>query len=115
MNNGQKGEIDDDKIEMKTSSDIINKLVKQGYTESFKVSANGLCSQSTDKWYQPGDIKIINFFRFEGESDPADNSILYVIETSDNLKGTLMDAYGSYADRQVTDFIAQVEEINKKG
>jgi hypothetical protein len=52
--------------------------------------------------------------RFEGASDPADNTILYVIETNDGIKGTLVDAYGSYADPKVTTFMEEVAEINKK-
>jgi len=56
----------------------------------------------------------VNFYRFEGSSDPADNSILFAIETSDGKHGTLVDAFGPYADTKVTSFIQQVEEINKK-
>jgi len=77
------------------------------------MSRQGLCS-SRNKVYAPGDVKVIDFFRFEGQSDPADNAILYVIETSDGVKGTLIDAYGTYADEHINKFMAEVEEINKK-
>ena len=56
----------------------------------------------------------MNFFRFEGESDPDDNAILYVIETNDGTKGTLIDAYGVYNDAKVTQFMKEVESIHKK-
>ena len=59
-------------------------------------------------------MHVVDFMRFEGASDPADNTILYVIETTDGVKGTLIDAYGSYADAKVTSFMQEVEEINKK-
>ena len=39
---------------------------------------------------------------------------LYVIETDDGTKGTLVDAYGTYADAQVHKFMQQVEGIQKK-
>ncbi len=100
--------------EMKTLADCLNKVVLQGYTDSFKVIKQGLRSTTNENVYQPEDISIKNFYRFEGESDPADNSILYVIETSDGTKGTLVDAYGAYADELVNKFIKEVEEINKK-
>jgi hypothetical protein len=100
--------------EMNSSVEIMNKVAKEGYIEQFKVTVQGLQSQSKDKYYKPQEVTVVNFYRFEGESDPGDNTILYVIETNDGLKGTLYDAYGSYADKAVADFMTQVEEITKK-
>ncbi len=100
--------------DMKTLADCLNKMVKDGYTEDFKVSENGMLSLQHEKLYHPEDVHIKNFFRFEGASDPADNSILYAIETNDGIKGTLTDAYGPYADPQVTKFMEEVADIGKK-
>ncbi|MEP7376321.1 MAG: hypothetical protein ABI675_23190 [Chitinophagaceae bacterium] len=101
--------------EMKTLASCLNKLVLDGYTEDFKAGERGvLLSLQHQKMYGPGDVQIVNFFRFEGASDPADNSILYVIETNDGVKGTLVDAYGPYADAQVNSFMEEIEEITKK-
>lgn len=100
--------------EMKTMASCLNKLVKDGYTEDFKAGERGLLSLQHEKIYEPGDIHVVNFFRFEGASDPADNSILYAIETTDGLKGTLVDAYGPYADAKVNTFMEEVAEIEKK-
>lgn len=99
---------------MNTLTSCVNKVVKDGYTDSFKVKPEGLFSYTKDKVYRPEDIKVINFYRFEGQSDPADNAIMYVIETSDGQRGTLIDAYGPYSDIGVTAFMKRVEEINKK-
>lgn len=99
---------------MNTLTACVNKVVKDGYTDSFKVTSQGLYSCSTDKHFTPAEVKVINFYRFEGESDPADNTILYVMETSAGNKGTLVDAYGPYADENVNKFMREVEEINKK-
>ena len=103
-----------EKEEMKTLSSMINRLTREGYEAQFKVVKNGLKSLSTEKTFSPADIKIASFYRFEGESDPADNSILYAIETADGEKGTLTDAYGIYNDANVSAFIKEVEEIQKK-
>lgn len=99
---------------MNTLTACVNKVVKDGYTDSFKVTKQGLYSCATDKNFSPEQVKVINFYRFEGESDPADNTIMYVIETSEGNKGTLIDAYGPYADENVNKFMREVEEINKK-
>ena len=71
-------------------------------------------SQETEEMFTPEQVKIINFFRFEGMSDPEDNSILYAIETDSGLKGTLVDAYGAKSDPEVDEFIKAVENISKK-
>lgn len=103
-----------EKQEMKTLSSCVNALTRSGYETQFKVTKNGLKSLTTEKIYRPEDVKILSFYRFEGESDPADNSILYAIETADGEKGTLTDAYGIYNDTNVSTFIKEVEEIGKK-
>lgn len=100
--------------EMKTLADCINKLVLDGYTEDFKASEKGLLSLQHERVYDAQHVNVVNFYRFEGASDPADNSILYVIETNDGMKGTLVDAYGPYADAKVERFMEEVAEINKK-
>lgn len=99
---------------MKSMTELTNKVAKNGYTESFQVISGGMLSQSTEKVYKPEEVNVIDFFRFEGESDPADNAILYVIETSDGHKGALVDAYGTYADGRINAFMQQVESIQKK-
>jgi hypothetical protein len=100
--------------EMKTLASCLNKITKDGYTENFKVVENGLQSLETEKLYKPDQIHIVNFFRFEGASDPSDSAILYVIETDDGKKGSLTDAYGMYADPNIDKFIKEVEDISKK-
>jgi hypothetical protein len=100
--------------DMKTLAACINKLILDGYTENFKASERGLLSLQQEKIYEPAQIHVANFYRFEGASDPADNSILYAIETNDGIKGTLVDAYGPYADARVVSFMEEVEEIHKK-
>lgn len=99
---------------MNTLSACINKAVNEGYKECFKVTGKGLYSTTRSRYYRPEQVEVVNFYRFEGQSDPADNAILYVIETSDGLKGTLVDAYGTYSDGSVARFMAEVEEIRKK-
>lgn len=99
---------------MNTLTACMNKVVKDGYTDSFKVTKEGMYSYAKEVYFQPHQVHVVNFYRFEGQSDPADNTIMYVIETHDGLKGTLIDAYGPYADEAVNKFMAAVEDMNKK-
>lgn len=99
---------------MKSLATCLNRMLTEGYTEDFKVTDAGLESIAHQGHYQPEQIQVVNFFRFEGESDPSDNAILYVIETNDGTKGTLIDAYGVYNDARVSKFMKDVETIQKK-
>ena len=99
---------------MKSLATCLNRIITDGYTEDFKITERGLESLQCNRNYKPEQIQVINFFRFEGESDPDDNAILYVIETNDGTKGTLVDAYGLYNDPKIGRFMKDVECIQKK-
>jgi hypothetical protein len=99
---------------MKSLSSCSNKMREMGYKEDFQVDKNGLSTFGGSKSWKPEEVKIVNFYRFEGASDPGDNIIMYVIETNDGMKGTLVDGYGAYASDDVSKFIVQVEEIQKQ-
>ncbi|HEU4471767.1 MAG TPA: hypothetical protein VFR58_11820 [Flavisolibacter sp.] len=99
---------------MKSLANCLNRMVTEGYTEDFKITEQGLESLHKHTKYRPEQIQVVNFFRFEGESDPDDNAILYVIETNDGTKGTLIDAYGVYNNSQLAQFMKDVENIQKK-
>ncbi len=99
---------------LKTLVECHTKLLADGYKEEFTIADNLLKAVSTGKLYTPAEVSIINFFRFEGQTDPGDSSIMYVLETKDGTKGTLVDAYGPDADGDKTTFIREVEKIQKK-
>lgn len=103
----------DQKDEMSSMVTVLSKLTESGYTTQFKPGKKGLCSMTTNKNFKPKDVKIEHFYRFEGESDPADSSIVYAIETCDGEKGTLIDSYGPYSDPLLEEFIKKVEAIQK--
>lgn len=88
-------------------------LEKYGYTEQFRVEKGKLVGIQSKKKFVPKDVKAVNFYRFEGISDPDDMSILYAIETCDGYKGTLTDAYGRYSDDDTSEFMKLVE-VEKK-
>ena len=114
-NTNNEGEGNKDNLPfMNTLTTCVNKVVKDGYSDSFKVTNNGLFSFKQNKYYRPEEVKVINFYRFEGQSDPSDNAIMFVLELADGGKGILIDAYGAYADAKVNEFMKLVEDMNKK-
>lgn len=93
---------------------LVDKLEKEGYTDQYRVEGGKLHDLTNNKKYKPKDVKAVNFYRFEGISNPDDMSILYAIETSDGRKGTLADAYGMYSDDETGEFLNQIEVTKKK-
>jgi hypothetical protein len=98
---------------MPTMSHILNVLAGKGYKENFMVREGKLTWINCNKSFSPDQVKIDNFYRFEGESDPDDMSILYAIQTITGVRGTLVDAYGTYSDPEVSEFIKQVQLDHK--
>lgn len=99
---------------MRDMSTVLKKMNEEGYTANFRVTEEGLECVDTNKVYKAGDLLVVNFYRFEGISDPDDNSILYAIEATDGTRGTLMDAYGAYSDPMIEKFMKQVKIEEKE-
>ena len=79
--------------------EALNDLKERGFTLDFNL-ANGVLHNSTaDISLSPDDFEICELHRFEGMSDPTDNSILYAIKSDKyNIKGVFVDGYGVYSD-----------------
>ncbi|MBF9223713.1 hypothetical protein [Hymenobacter ruricola] len=104
-----------DKEEERSLVNVENKLTKDGFTQDFNVVDGRLQTIGNDsnKSYGPDEVTIVDFYRFEGESNPDDMSILYAIEANDGVRGTISSAYGVYADSDTDEFLKQVEDLGK--
>ncbi|HHB79555.1 MAG TPA: phosphoribosylpyrophosphate synthetase [Saprospiraceae bacterium] len=92
-----------------TLLDAINASRKKGYTEEFIVNDRGFES-SQGRTYLPEGVKHLTVYRIEGSSaDPDNESILYLLEMVDGVKGWISDAYGVYADENLAEKINRVK------
>jgi hypothetical protein len=92
-----------------TVTDLLKNLKEEGYVFDFNLKPDCIeCKGPNIKLY-PNDFVIDKFFRFEGASNPDDSSIVYAISSKDGLKGTLIDAYGVYADSLTNDMIEKLK------
>lgn len=79
--------------------DALADLKQQGYTTDFNLAFDQIKCSSTGICLLPSQFSIVAHHRFEGDTDPSNSSILYVIESLDHsMKGTLINAYGAYSD-----------------
>jgi len=78
-----------------TLSETINGLKKEGYTLDFNISREFVLCDKPNMTLSPDDFEIDKVYRFEGESNPDDQSILYAISSPKfNVKGVLVNGYG---------------------
>jgi hypothetical protein len=96
--------------EMTTLTTVLEKLKKKNCDNEFTMTDKGF-GAGKNKFYNPEDLTIIKTFRFEGDSDPSDSIILYLIEANDGLVGYSIDAYGAYSnhDEKYNEFIRKIE------
>ena len=95
---------------MTTLSNVLEKLRVKKQDNELIMTEEGFTSPA-GKLYQADELTIIKTYRFEGDSDPSDSSILYLIEARDGLIGYSIDAYGAYSnhdDVKYDDFIRKI-------
>lgn len=93
-----------------TLSETINALIQLGYTYDFNIMDDKLASRITDNALSPYDFQVDHVFRFEGESDPEYQSILYAISaTKNDLKGILVNGYGPASDETADKLIKKLK------
>lgn len=82
---------------MDTISAVLSNLKLKRQDNEFVIAETGEVTLN-GKLYSQHDIEIIKTYRFEGESDPADEAIIYLIKANDGIIGYSLDAYGVYTN-----------------
>ena len=77
---------------VKSYFSCLNRVIGDGYSEEFEFTSRGIRLEKTGREYKKGEFKIINMFRFEGSGNAEDNVLMYMLETCDGLKGTLISS-----------------------
>lgn len=97
---------------MLTLSQVMQKLGGKKITKEFRMNENcEMKLQDSDKSYKPEELKIRRSYRFEGDSNPADNAVLYVAEDTEGNKGMIIDSFGAesnYPGEKFDDFIRNI-------
>ena len=69
---------------------------ERGFVVDFNLEENCLVCHG-DK-FDINDFEIVEVFRFEGNTDPSDEAIVYAIESVKGTKGILVSGYGISAE-----------------
>ena len=99
---------------MDTLVDTIEKLRAEGYTEDLNLLSNCIGCRDNNYRIFHNEFIIDKTYRFEGETDPADEVNLYAISAPKyNIKGILVNGEGIYSD-ELTDEMVQALKIKRQ-
>lgn len=69
------------------------KVVQEGFTEDFQVAGKGLLGVASGRFYTTDSVEVITCLNFKTKGKRNAAAVLFLIETNDGLKGTLVDTY----------------------
>jgi hypothetical protein len=84
------------KFHYATVTEAISQLRLQGYTLDLNLEQNRL--KTGEQEFAADEFEIVDLYRYEGASDPADEATVYALASSSGLKGILVSGYGISTD-----------------
>lgn len=79
-----------------TVSEALDAFRKKGFNLDFNLEEN--CIVCGGGKFGADDFEIVDVYRYEGNTDPADEAAVYAIKSATGLKGVLVTGYGTYTD-----------------
>ncbi|MBV8390629.1 MAG: phosphoribosylpyrophosphate synthetase [Mucilaginibacter sp.] len=89
-----------------TITEAIEQLHKQGYTLDFNLLRDKLIADGQE--YVATEFEIADLYRYEGQTDPADEATVYALTSASGLKGILVSGYGVSSDSESEETIKQL-------
>lgn len=87
----------------------LQKLEEAGFIDQVVYRNGALINLTRKKSYKSNQVVLCHELRFEGMTDPGDESILFAIQFHDNSRGTLAAPYGAYGDEELFTFLDGLE------
>ena len=81
-----------------SSVDALDDLRKRGYDADFETESFCLYCGDLDLRLNEEEFHVDETYRFEGDSNPEDNAVVYAISSSTGVKGTILDEHGASSD-----------------
>ncbi|MES2573735.1 MAG: hypothetical protein V4572_02220 [Bacteroidota bacterium] len=75
-----------------TVSKALEELNEKGFTVDFNIQENRIIDN-------PNDFEIVHVYRYEGETDPADEATVFGIASKTGEKGVFVAGLAAFADK----------------
>ncbi|MGL5889208.1 MAG: phosphoribosylpyrophosphate synthetase [Bacteroidia bacterium] len=90
-----------------TLTEAISALRAKGYTEDFNLKQHCITCRNDSYQLLHDEFEVDQVIRFDDNTDPSDQAILYAISSKDHqLKGLLVNGYGIYSE-EITNEMAE--------
>lgn len=89
-----------------TITEAVNGLRKRGYELDFNLEEN--CLVCHDDRLNIEDFEITELHRFEGDTDPSDQAVVYAVESNDGKKRILVSGYGISAEGMSAEMVKKL-------
>ncbi|MBS1594523.1 MAG: phosphoribosylpyrophosphate synthetase [Bacteroidetes bacterium] len=93
-----------------TVTEAVAGLAKRGYNANFNLSKEYIACEEMGLKLSAEEFHIEETYRFEGQTDPGDEMVVYGISSDKGIKGILVNAYGPYADEASARIIEKLKE-----
>ncbi len=98
-----------------TVTQAIAHLKERGYVLDFNLAFDQLRCEANGVCLSPAAFEITETYRFEGDTNPSDEDVVYAIAAKDgSYKGVLSSAYGMYADALSTDMLQKISASHRR-
>lgn len=96
----------DHKLHYGTVTEALTAFRKQGFNIDFNLSGD-VITHPTGK-LRAEEFEIVDLYRYEGDTDPADEATVYAIQSQNGLKGVLVTGYGVSSDTVSDDILKKL-------
>ncbi|WP_294961414.1 hypothetical protein [uncultured Flavobacterium sp.] len=84
-----------------TVSKALDQLNEKGFTCDFNRNADAIKKN-------PEKFEIVHVYRYEGESDPADEAVVYGIKSVNGKKGVYVAGFSADSDQETAKFLSDL-------
>ena len=101
-----------------TVTEALKDLKLIGFTIDFNIAFDKIICSDNKICLNPNEFEIVEVYRFEGETDPGDQNVVYAIKSKDArpdrpfgrgiIKGSMSSAYGMYAESTSSEMIQKL-------
>lgn len=94
--------------------DVLAELRAEGWTTDFSATVGGLHCSACHELHHPEQARIDRIARFEGASDPDDETILVALScTHCGARGALVASYGPSASPEDADVLVRLTDTRR--
>jgi hypothetical protein len=92
-----------------TLTDALKDLKARGFSVDFNIAFDKIICSKNETVLNPQEFEIVEVYRFEGDTNPDDEDVVYAVESKDGkVKGSITSAFGTYAESISTDMIRKL-------